>query len=116
MSRYCFQQVSGEVFELDDQKLGLLDYLEMHPHVYQRDTLPVLIVEDRNGTPIAHEKQQTEMCHTYFLREYRPEILLQPHLEEYSGPSNDPRGKTTFAKFENATDMILHFSDEVLST
>ncbi len=88
-----FQRVYGEIFEIDAGKLGLLDFLEAHSILYHRDTLGVRIVEDRDGNPIDPEKERTEICLTYFLRNYKPELLLLQHLSEYSDEGKKRKAK-----------------------
>ena len=62
----------GEVYEVDDTLLKILDDFEGHPDFYHRR---LENVEDGNGKII--------QCWTYFLPKFKPEMLQLEHLPTY---------------------------------
>ena len=62
----------GEVYEVDDTLLKILDDFEGHPDFYHRR---LENVEDGNGKVI--------QCWTYFLPKFKPEMLQLDHLPTY---------------------------------
>ncbi|XP_045782235.1 putative gamma-glutamylcyclotransferase CG2811 isoform X1 [Maniola jurtina] len=76
--------VKGEVYEVDDIMLGKLDILEDHPNYYVRE-LDDILVNKLNSSD-----QETVKCWVYFLKNFRPELLSKPQLENYS--STGPHG------------------------
>lgn len=75
-----FQNVKGEIYEVDDKMLSNLDVLEDHPNFYVR----------------RHEKIATDAeileCWTYFLPKFKKELLAKKMLTSYSncGPDSLP--------------------------
>ncbi|XP_069364110.1 putative gamma-glutamylcyclotransferase CG2811 isoform X2 [Maniola hyperantus] len=69
--------VKGEVYEVDDTMLGKLDILEDHPNYYVRELDDIIL--NKNSFD-----QETIKCWVYFLKNFRPELLSKPQLENYS--------------------------------
>lgn len=67
--------IEGELYEVDDAQLGRLDQLESHPKMYIRKD--VTVTRDKDVT--AEEIQ----AQTYFLVNFRPNLLQLPLLESY---------------------------------
>ncbi|XP_033117651.1 putative gamma-glutamylcyclotransferase CG2811 [Anneissia japonica] len=73
--------VTGEVYEIDDKMLAALDKLEAHPVYYQRTDIQVMMYEDADGRPL--QSQSPINCMFYVLRNYKDHLLNLEFLEEY---------------------------------
>lgn len=69
-----FQNVVGEIYEVDDKMLESLDRLEEHPNFYVREVRSVRRA-DTNATVD---------CWIYFLKKFRPQLLSQTFFSDYS--------------------------------
>jgi len=66
--------VEGEVYEVDNEMLKNLDILEDHPIFYTRRKEPIIM-----------EKGNSEaLCWTYFLAQFKPDILKNEMFASYS--------------------------------
>jgi len=81
---HTFQQIHGEVYDIDEKMLSNLDILEEYPKLYTRRQEKI-IIKDQN-------LERTIEAWTYFLIEFRSEMLSLPYLDDYSstGPHNLP--------------------------
>ncbi|XP_014245674.1 putative gamma-glutamylcyclotransferase CG2811 isoform X2 [Cimex lectularius] len=77
--------VEGEIYEVDKKMLLTLDILEDHPNFYKRRKEPVMLLE------------REELCWTYFLHKFRPEMLKKEMLVSYNsrGTHNLPYIEST---------------------
>ncbi|KFM65303.1 Gamma-glutamylaminecyclotransferase, partial [Stegodyphus mimosarum] len=80
------KHVIGELYQVDDSMLTELDILECHPKYYTRMIESVELITNEN------EPSEGKILKSwiYFLKNFRPELLELPHLEEYS--SKGPHG------------------------
>ncbi|XP_022184617.2 putative gamma-glutamylcyclotransferase CG2811 [Nilaparvata lugens] len=69
--------VRGEVYEVDDNMLEVLDGLEEHPVVYKRRKEDVIYKE-------GEVEKVFDNAWMYFYQQYTPELLKLPMLESYS--------------------------------
>lgn len=73
-----FQNVEGELYEVDETRLKIFDELENHPRMYERrDVVVTPNIEEQNST--LNIKAQA-----YFLVKYRPHLLELPMLQSYA--------------------------------
>jgi gamma-glutamylaminecyclotransferase len=77
---YSLQHVHGELFAIDDQMLSKLDILEEYPKLYTRREEPIVISEENSGS----ETERVIHAWTYFLFQFRPEMLELPQLDIYA--------------------------------
>lgn len=76
MFTFFYQHVEGELYEVDDTRLEVLDKLENHPKLYTRQYIVV-------RTKIGHPGQEEIRAQAYFLGKFRPHLLELPMLESY---------------------------------
>uniref|UniRef100_A0A6M2E4R1 Gamma-glutamylcyclotransferase family protein n=1 Tax=Amblyomma tuberculatum TaxID=48802 RepID=A0A6M2E4R1_9ACAR len=76
--------VTGEVYSVDDKMLATLDDFECHPKYYVRTEEDVELSADQ---PDEKSKKQMKAW-IYFLKNYREELLQRPYLAEYSSKGN----------------------------
>jgi gamma-glutamylaminecyclotransferase len=84
------QNIQGEVYEIDDKMLTNLDILEEYPKLYTRREEEIKVIQEQpNGLP---SLPPVIFAWTYFLSDFRPELLQKPFLDSYSseGPHNLP--------------------------
>ncbi len=102
----------GEVYLIDDAMMSTLDELEQHPIHYKRGTIQVKMIDhsdmtgsnstgnDITGSDItgnditknniktiqdyAEDKSITQTCISYFLTDFKSELLQKEFLENYS--------------------------------
>ncbi|XP_045108699.1 putative gamma-glutamylcyclotransferase CG2811 isoform X1 [Portunus trituberculatus] len=72
--------VLGEVYEVDDKMLELLDRLEDHPKYYERKMKKVKLQE--SGKELE--------CWVYLLHKYKPFMMELPFLNDYIAAADDP--------------------------
>ena len=68
------QKVTGELYEVDNTVLEVLDEFEQHPTVYTRT--PMHCVMDEGHEDVVD-------CETYLVFNYREDLLKQPFLDCY---------------------------------
>jgi len=80
------KNVYGEVYEIDETMLASLDILEEYPKLYTRRQEPILLTGDSNDSGLVKQ------AWTYFLSDFKPELLNLPHLDSYlsNGSHNKP--------------------------
>ena len=71
-----FQNVRGEVYDVNDTVLQKLDRLECHPTIYEREKVPISLQQQVEGDQITE-------CWCYFLTDFHPNMLTLPFLETY---------------------------------
>ena len=71
------------MYDVDDAMLKTLDMLEEHPDHYVRDDIQVQMSCAETGTDKKGEGA-IQTCITYFLKNYRDELLKKEHLESYT--------------------------------
>ncbi|OWF35320.1 putative gamma-glutamylcyclotransferase CG2811 [Mizuhopecten yessoensis] len=72
-------KIKGEVYEVDDRMLEVLDELERHPTFYRREMIPV-----------TSEDGSTVDCGCYLLFNFREDLLKLPFYDTYdSNGSHD---------------------------
>ncbi len=74
--------MKGEVYDVDDAMLRILDELEGHPDYYTRDKATVKYLTDENGTDVSGAGK-TEVVQMYFLKHFREELLSADFAEEF---------------------------------
>ena len=67
-----FQNITGDVIDVDDKMLHHLDMLENHPTFYKREDIEVKL-DDISTT-----------CTAYFLQDFKPELLELTSFDSYS--------------------------------
>uniref|UniRef100_A0A0B6YU60 Gamma-glutamylcyclotransferase family protein n=1 Tax=Arion vulgaris TaxID=1028688 RepID=A0A0B6YU60_9EUPU len=81
------ENVEGEVYEIDDDKFAALDYLEAYPDLYNRHKIGIAMTHDEHRNPV--NPGEIRECWVYFLTQYKPEMLEQPCIKNYSSISDD---------------------------
>ncbi|KAK8396207.1 hypothetical protein O3P69_005339 [Scylla paramamosain] len=74
------KRVLGEVYEVDDKMLEVLDQLEAHPKYYERKMRKVKLEE--SGKEVE--------CWLYLLHKYKPFMMELPFLDDYNAAPDDP--------------------------
>jgi len=81
------QNVEGEVYDVDDQMLAFMDYVEGHPDVYSRDKVQAHFL----GPPEMSTTTGASIeCWTYFLKEFPPALLYTETTDVYDAFSSKP--------------------------
>jgi gamma-glutamylaminecyclotransferase len=81
------QRVEGEVFEIDDDKLAALDEFEAYPELYTRIKIEIALTRNEHWNAI--DPQEIRECWTYFLPQWKPEMLELPFRRSYTSISDD---------------------------
>lgn len=76
------QEVEGELVDVDDRMLKVIDDFEDHPLIYRR--MPVHCVLQQEGGTSSSELYGNIACETYLLNNFHPELLSLPHLRSYT--------------------------------
>ena len=85
------QEVHGELIDVDDQMLKVLDELEEHPKIYRRTPVHCIITDEGLSTVSSKaDTKESIACETYLLYDFHPELLALPHLNTYSENSEQP--------------------------
>ena len=86
---YSPQEIQGELIDVDDQMLKILDDLEEHPRIYRRTPVQC-VLEKGTSTDVTDllGVSGNIPCETYLLYNYRPELLSLPHLSSYADKSD----------------------------
>ncbi|XP_076309943.1 gamma-glutamylaminecyclotransferase-like [Tachypleus tridentatus] len=101
----CF----GEVYKVNDRMLQNLDKLENHPTYYERMQEDVCIIQSCEGSATTGDcKENCLRVWMYFLKNYKPELLNLPYLEEYS--SKGPHGLEYVERYRR-TEENAHISE-----
>ena len=79
LNTFVYQQVHGEIYEVDSNVLSSLDELEGHPTWLKRT--PCKIITTKRATGI--EAGDVISCSAYFLTDFTEKFLSQEFLSEY---------------------------------
>ena len=71
----------GDLFDVDDEMLRVLDALEDHPNFYKRRTVSCVVDQ---VTSTSAEMTGTITCEAYLMYKFRPELLSLPHISSYA--------------------------------
>ena len=71
----------GDLFDVDDKMLKVLDVLEDHPNLYKRRTVSCVVDQDTNTSA---EISGSITCEAYLMYNFRPKLLLLPHISSYA--------------------------------
>ena len=71
----------GDLFDVDNAMLKVLDALEDHPNLYKRRTVSCIVNQD---TSTSGEITGTINCEAYLMYNFRPELLSLPHISSYA--------------------------------
>lgn len=92
------KNVRGEIYEVSDETLAMLDDFEGHPEVYLRQSIKTGMLFDLDDDSASEKENNNDNddedviveCWTYFLYDFEPSLLLRQHefLENYS--NHDP--------------------------
>ncbi|XP_054930213.1 putative gamma-glutamylcyclotransferase CG2811 [Dermacentor andersoni] len=69
-------EVCGEVYQVDDRMLAVIDHLEWHPRLYIRSQEDVELLSQGGGRLKAW---------IYFVRKFDPELLSLPYVVNFTG-------------------------------
>lgn len=72
------QHVEGEVYDVDDRMLAVLDRLEFHPHWYTRQPCQIQLKSGEQTT-----------CLVYFLLNFKPDLLKFNFLSNFHCESDN---------------------------
>ncbi|XP_064644436.1 putative gamma-glutamylcyclotransferase CG2811 isoform X2 [Lineus longissimus] len=78
------ENITGEIFDVDDKMLKVLDDLENHPNFYQREIIPFTFKKDSQDKPT---EDSTGSAWVYLMKEFNKKMLQLPFLKSYD--SND---------------------------
>ena len=76
---FVYQQVHGEIYEVDSNVLSSLDELEGHPTWYKRTPCEIITTERATGI----EAGDVISCSAYLLTDFTEKFLSQEFLSEY---------------------------------
>ena len=97
-----FQNVEGEIYEVGDDCLSVLDRIEHHPDFYTRQQLQVRTYPESQK----EEQGQIIKCNAYFLVDFREYLLENPMYKCYT---DNIDGKKFVAPAERrATSLPMH--------
>ena len=87
------QQVHGEIYEVDQNVLSVLDELEGHPKWYKRTLCEIIATEKVSGIDAGDVVQcsayfLTNFAQTFLSQEFRSEYTAQEHNLTYAENSN----------------------------
>ena len=85
------QEIYGDLLDVDDQMLKVLDTLEQHPHFYKR--VAASCVMEQGDCPDTNS--ETINCEVYLLTNFRPELLSLPRHSCYADDPKQPYVCTT---------------------
>ena len=71
----------GDLFDVNNEMLKVLDALEDHPNFYKRRTVSCIVDQD---TSTSTEITGTIICEAYLMYNFRPELLSLPHISSYA--------------------------------
>lgn len=74
------KQVHGEIYEVDNNVLRVLDELEGHPTWYKRTQCEITTTDKTTGI----EAGDVILCSAYFLTDFSKEFLLLDFIGEYT--------------------------------
>ncbi len=103
------QNVCGEIYEIDDTALEEIDKFENHPILYTRDVIWVEYTSDADDTDIKSEQKKIR-CYTYLLKDFKPELLELPFIENY-GPEECKL--VTLSKDITSSDDVVKYISHV---
>ena len=111
---YSPQEIQGELIDVDDRMLKVLDDLEEHPQIYRR--IPAQCVLE-NGAGAGTDTDLSGAtgnitCETYLLYDYRPELLSLPHFSSYTDKSDNMH----YVREIDREDSKLEWWEELKST
>ena len=86
----------GEVYEVDDTLLKILDDFEGHPDFYHRR---LENVKDANNGKVMQ-------CWTYFLPKFKPEMLQLEHLSTYQSKGSHGKPYNPADDIETVEDIM----------
>ena len=72
-----FQNITGEVYDVNQTVLASLDKLERYPEHYDRQLIKVKLTSD------THPGSDITECWCYILPDFRPDLLRLPHIQEF---------------------------------
>jgi len=79
-----FQNVKGELYEVDEERLELLDQLENHPRLYERSSISVRPILNTDSSESETNISEANMiAEAYFLKKFRPSLLQLPFIKSY---------------------------------
>lgn len=95
------ENVTGEVFDVDDKMLEVLDELEGHPDFYQREILPFTFTKDSKDDAI---EGSSGSAGVYLLKEFNVKMVDLPYLKSYD--SQDPTHSRHYVGSEDDLDDL----------
>ncbi|XP_071499736.1 putative gamma-glutamylcyclotransferase CG2811 [Diadema antillarum] len=99
--------IRGEVYEVDDDMLKTLDYLEDYPELYDRRRTVVEL--DCGGPGAGVEAPATVECWFYVLPKERPALKDLPRFESYD--SNGSHGKKFVTLYDTKSGWLIPFAE-----
>ena len=85
---YFPQEIQGELIDVDDRMLKVLDDLEEHPRIYRRTPMQCVLEKGTSTDTDLLGVSGNIPCETYLLYDYRSELLSLPHLSNYADKSD----------------------------
>ena len=101
--KFAFQNVTGEVYEVDDEKLAVLDKLEAHPDYYQRDFLEIEFLKDAKDLA-----GKSDSAMAYFLKNFQEYLLDLPTLGIYDSDEGyvPPKDRTEDTRIAHRYEVL----------
>lgn len=93
---FFYQNIHGELYEIDEKMLANLDILEEYPKLYTRREEPILMT-----SPGSENGQVVKMAWTYFLSDFRQELLNLPYIDCYRNGINNLEYVTRYVRDKN---------------
>ena len=118
----------GEIFEVDEDKMEVVDVFEGAPTLYERVNIEVEVLSADGGGSVPRElttSSETKFppppcpdslqitsryvqCHAYTVSNFKPTLLNLPHLEEYTCPWPNIEEYQRFMDEHNGTALVVH--------
>ena len=107
---FSFQHVKGEVYEVDDELLEVINRLENYPKVYDRRKVLIQMAKMSDAGDQSEESVLELECMLYLLPGSRPALMKLDRLEEFdaNAPNAKPYHVMAFDKEKG------HFKDGAL--
>ncbi|GFO19757.1 gamma-glutamylaminecyclotransferase [Plakobranchus ocellatus] len=102
------KQVQGEIYQISERTLNLLDDFEGHPDFYERRKVKAELLTDSEGRPLDDSPKLVDVW-LYGLPRFKKSLLELPYLPTYKGDGVvAPKYKVYSPDIDGPLDKYLH--------